>query len=122
MTTLQHKIHFLKSFGFTVGDRNPDLNTDFQGAKMVVEATVDDIGDYDLPTADGSDGPWCVVGDDLNDLVDRAMDDYLLSLADSHNQIAEKWEAVQKLPLDELDGAEGPVWEKAPAAPAPTAP
>lgn len=56
---------FLESYGFTVGDRDPRLNTDFTGKFMVVEP----YDERDLPTKDASNGPWCVVGDDLEELI-----------------------------------------------------
>ena len=74
-----HKIAVLESYGFTVGERDPRLNTDYEGAFMVVEASYHDIGDYELPTANGANGPWCVVGDDLDELVETAYD-YLVGL------------------------------------------
>lgn len=30
--------------------------------------------DSELPTDDGSNGPWCIVGDDLNSLIAEAFD------------------------------------------------
>lgn len=58
----------LRAWGFTVGPRDPRLNTDFAGAFMVVEAH----DDTELPTRDGANGPWCIVGDDLTALVAEA--------------------------------------------------
>ncbi len=57
---------FLESYGFTVGKRNPQLNTNYPGAFMVVE----DYEESELPTEDGSNGPWCITGDDLSVLID----------------------------------------------------
>lgn len=54
--------------GFIIGPRDPQLNTDFPGKFMVSQAYTE----ADLPTKGGSDGPWCIVGDDLNLLVDEA--------------------------------------------------
>ncbi|TGT64058.1 MULTISPECIES: hypothetical protein [unclassified Mesorhizobium] len=67
MTTAD-KISFLRSHGWTVGDRDPRLNTDHAGAFMAVEP----FDEGQLPTRDGANGPWCVVGDDLPALVDEA--------------------------------------------------
>lgn len=68
--TRDEKIEHLRSRGWTVGDRDPRLNTDFPGRYMVVEEHTED----ELPTKDGSNGPWCLVGDDLGSLVDEAYD------------------------------------------------
>ncbi|MBC8719260.1 Lar family restriction alleviation protein [Ochrobactrum sp. Marseille-Q0166] len=59
---------FLENRGWTVGKRNPQLNTDHPGKFMCVEPF--DVSE--LPTKDGANGPWCVVGDDLNVLVAEA--------------------------------------------------
>jgi hypothetical protein len=37
---------------------------------MVVEAH----NESQLPTEDGSNGPWCIVGDNLDELIDTAYD------------------------------------------------
>jgi len=34
----------------------------------------DDPEIYELPTEDGSNGPWCVVGDDMDALIKTAFD------------------------------------------------
>lgn len=60
----------LERWGFTVGARNPDVNTDYPGAFMVIEPHEPD----ELPTKDGSDGPWAVVGDNLEVLIELAFD------------------------------------------------
>lgn len=65
---MNNKIAFLRSYGWTVGERNPRLNTDYPGAFMCAEP----FGDDELPTRDGSNGPWCIVGDDLPSLVNEA--------------------------------------------------
>ena len=60
----------LEGMGFIVGEREPRLNTDWPGAFMVT-------GSYEesqLPTADGTNGPWCIVGDDLDALIAEAFD------------------------------------------------
>lgn len=66
------KVAFLQSRGFTVGERDPRLNTAFKGAFMVVESHEES----ELPTEDGRNGPWCIVGDNLDELVDRAYDNW----------------------------------------------
>jgi hypothetical protein len=58
----------LRSWGFTVGRRDSRLNTDHPGRFMVVESHTK----KELPTKDGSNGPWCIVGNDLSALVDEA--------------------------------------------------
>lgn len=58
----------LEAYGFTVGVRDPRLNTDYPGAFMCVESHELD----ELPTRDGANGPWCVVGDVLGELIDTA--------------------------------------------------
>jgi hypothetical protein len=64
----------LKEHGFTVGVRDHRLNTNYAGAFMVVEAHEQS----ELPTEDGRNGPWCVVGDSLSELIDQGFD-YLVS-------------------------------------------
>lgn len=75
MTTDEKKA-FLEKYGWVVGARDPRLNTDYPGAFMAVEPHEQS----ELPTRDGSNGPWCVVGDDLPALIDTAYD-FLTSLA-----------------------------------------
>lgn len=66
----------LEAAGFVVGIRDCRLNTDFPGAFMVAE----EYDESQLPTRDGRDGPWCIVGDNLERLIDEGYD-YLVSLA-----------------------------------------
>ena len=61
----------LKREGFRVGARDPKMNTDFAGAFMVAEHYEDG---YTQPDGMGGDGVWCIVGDDLNELVTTAAD------------------------------------------------
>ncbi len=70
LLTYEQKVKVLQSYGFVVGDRDPRLNTDYPGSKMVVEAH----DESELPTQDGRDGPWCIVGDDLPAPVEEAID------------------------------------------------
>lgn len=58
----------LERLGFTVGTRNPRLNTRYKRIFMIVES----FDESELPTEDGSNGPWCIVGNDLGALVDEA--------------------------------------------------
>lgn len=56
---------WLESYGYIVGARNPRRNTDFTGAFMVAEP----CDESEMPTKDASNGPWCLVGDDLGELI-----------------------------------------------------
>ena len=58
----------LREWGFVVGKRDPRINTRFEGSFMVVESHEES----ELPTEDGRNGPWCIVGDDLAALVREA--------------------------------------------------
>jgi len=57
----------LQKHGFVIGARDRNLNTAFSGKYMVAES-------YPPGTIsrDGSDGPWCVVGDHLETLIETA--------------------------------------------------
>jgi hypothetical protein len=66
--TNEEKKAFLERRGWTVGARDPRLNTDYPGEFMAVEPHEES----ELPTRDGANGPWCVVGNDLPVLVDEA--------------------------------------------------
>lgn len=68
--TTDEKAAFLRSYGWHVGERDPRLNTDFAGKFMCCEP----FGEDETPTRDGSNGPWCIVGDDLSDLIATAHD------------------------------------------------
>lgn len=74
--TPQHVMReILQAYGFTIGERDPRLNTRFSGCRMVVEGSIAEIeSDHELPTEDGRNGPWCVVGDDEDELVKSAFD------------------------------------------------
>jgi hypothetical protein len=58
----------LLDMGFIIGDRNPRINTNYPGKFMVAESHEPS----ELPTKDGSNGPWCIVGDDLDKLIEEA--------------------------------------------------
>ena len=96
MTTTAHKIAMLEKYGFTIGERDERLNTNYPGKHMVCEANHEDIGDYDLPTADGGNGPWCIVGDDLDALVAEAHD-YLLGQDHDGNGINANWTGISAM-------------------------
>lgn len=55
----------LRSWGFVVGTRDPRLNTEYEGTFMVAE----EYEESQLPTRDGRNGPWCIVGNDYPALV-----------------------------------------------------
>jgi hypothetical protein len=57
---------WLVARGYIIGDRDPRLNTKYPGKFMVVEG---DFEEHELPTEDGSNGPWCIVGDHLHGLI-----------------------------------------------------
>lgn len=59
----------LASHGFAIGMREPKLNTDHKGVFMIVEHLEEWDG---VPTANGANGPWCIVGDDLEALITEA--------------------------------------------------
>lgn len=99
--TTQHRIALLEKYAFTIGDRDERLNTDHPGSHMVVEATAEEVSDPVLPTKDGANGPWCIVGDDLDGLVEEAHS-YLLGMADDHNGIDAEWKRIQALDVDAL--------------------
>jgi len=66
----QIKALYLVARGFTVGARDPRFNRNYPGRYMVIEEHEADEG----PTDDGSNGPWCIVGDILETLVNTAWD------------------------------------------------
>ena len=68
MPSIEHMTKKLREYGFIVGDRDPRLNTDHPGRFMVSEPADGKA----VPTKDGSNGPWCIVGDNLDDLVIEA--------------------------------------------------
>lgn len=76
MSDIRSKQAALEKMGFTVGKRDARLNTDFGGAFMVVEAH----DESELPTRDGRNGPWCIVGDDLDALINEAFDSWEFEL------------------------------------------
>lgn len=55
----------LERMGFIIGPRDSRTNTNYPGRYMVAEAYTED----ELPTEDGSNGPWAIVGDDLDELI-----------------------------------------------------
>lgn len=67
--TTAEKLERLQALGWICGPRDPNLNRTFPGVFMAAEP-------YDIGTVtyDGSNGPWCIVGDDLDSLVHDAFD------------------------------------------------
>lgn len=63
---MQRRIEKLRSYGFIVGERDPNRNRAFAGRYMVAEP-LEEGSPY--PTDDASHGEWCLVGDDLPHLV-----------------------------------------------------
>lgn len=57
----------LEAMGFRIGARDPRMNTAFEGAFMVAEGYEDGH-----TQEDGQGGVWCVVGDDLEQLIETA--------------------------------------------------
>lgn len=72
MTNNERK-KILKRHGFICGERDRRLNTNYPGRFMVTQADYAS-GDYELPTKDGANGPWCIVGDDLPQLIAQAVE------------------------------------------------
>ena len=62
------KLMWLLDQGFKCGVRDSRINTNYPGAYMVAEAHEES----ELPTKDGSNGPWCIVGDDYPKLISEA--------------------------------------------------
>lgn len=58
----------LEKAGWHVGARDPQLNTRHAGAFMCAEPYEKGV----TTSQDGQNGPWCVVGDDLESLVSEA--------------------------------------------------
>ena len=63
----------LLAYGYIVGERDLHMNTAHPGNVMVAEAH------SSIPTKDGSNGPWCIVGNDLAALIDEAYE-HLMSV------------------------------------------
>lgn len=60
------KAKWLHKRGFYIGPRDPARNTEFEGEWMVCEEVLSG------PSEDSSTGGYCVVGDDLNELISSA--------------------------------------------------
>lgn len=55
--------------GYVIAPRDKRINQIYNGKYMIVEEGYEN---RELPTADGSNGPWCIVGDNLADLIEQA--------------------------------------------------
>ena len=66
--TRAEKKTFLEKHGWVCGLRDTRLNRAFAGRFMCAEPYDDD----DTPTDDARNGPWCIVGDNLDPLIDEA--------------------------------------------------
>lgn len=68
MATIPEMRQFLTDCGFIVGQRDSRLNRKYPGLFMACEP----FEESEVPTDDGSNGPWCIVGDDLDELIAEA--------------------------------------------------
>ena len=59
MTSIEQKINELIELGYSVGGRNPKAKPGFEGRFMVADPLDDEDG-------------FCIVGDELSELVDEA--------------------------------------------------
>ena len=66
--TLFEKSKYIASIGYYIGLRDPNRNKAFVGKFMICEEL--DEG----PSDDSSGGEWCIVGDDLEELVTLSYD------------------------------------------------
>lgn len=64
-----NEVEELKAMGLIVGDRDPNMNTNYDGKFMVAEPVKD--GDP-YPTVDAADGRFCIVGDDIDAIANIA--------------------------------------------------
>ena len=61
-------IAVIEGYGFVVGDRDPRYSTALEGKYMIAQP----LEEHELPTEDARAGGWCVVGDDMDDLIAEA--------------------------------------------------
>lgn len=69
--TLFEKAAYLYNHGFYIGPRDPSRNANHRGEWMIAQNI--DVAN----TTDASNGGFCIVGDDLDELIDEA---YLMEL------------------------------------------
>lgn len=67
MTKRVTKRMWLEAHGFIVGNRDERINTAFRGQFMVIQPH----DETSLPTEDAKNGPWAVVGDNLDELIEQ---------------------------------------------------
>lgn len=72
MTLTEYRKHILRIHGFHVGERDPTRNASFEGQYMVADLD-------SAPGPDASSGGYCIVGDDLDALVNEAFQHFGLS-------------------------------------------
>ena len=65
---LRIKEKCLRDYGYFIGVRDPRVNSDYSGDFMVIESH----DDSELPTKDGRNGPWAIVGNNLAALVEES--------------------------------------------------
>lgn len=87
------RLEMLSLYNFTVGVRDSRFHTKYEGCRMVVE----NFEECELPCEDGDrdTGGWGLVGDDLDELIQRALE-YLLGLADDGNTIEADWRRLSE--------------------------
>jgi len=61
-------ITVIEGYGFVVGDRDPRYSTALEGKYMIAQP----LEEHELPTEDARAGGWCMVGDDMDDLIAEA--------------------------------------------------
>lgn len=73
MREIQHKVMDLNASGYYIGPRDPDRNTAFKGKYMVCATELLEAP----PSPDASNGGFCIVGDNLGELIETAHADIL---------------------------------------------
>lgn len=76
----------LRAHGFIVGRRDPNMNRAFEGQYMVAEPYPQGTAQDD---AQGGDGVWCIVGDNLDQLIEEAINFFDLAHDELHD-----WEGI----------------------------
>ena len=74
------RIATMESYGFFVGERDPNRNRNFPG-KFMVAQPVEEGDEY--PSDDASDGGYCMVGDDFDELINESyewVDGFIINL------------------------------------------
>lgn len=85
---------FLAACGFTVGTRDPRVNTDYPGQYMAIE----DYAGAELPCANGGEsGSWAIVGDDERKLIADAFE-YAIDVYGQGEEDEVKYGSVPAVP------------------------